>query len=274
MAPDPTSPAPPSSSTAAEPFARPVIENEILTYRAVSPRAVTALLFGVAAVLSFASWYFLPFALLAVLLGLTADRNIERYPDTLTGRGLAQAGVALGLVFGLASLSIAGSSYLVRAREASRFARTYENVLQKGTVEQAVWYGENPARRAEVSPEKLVEELQANEANARASEERTRPVRVLKERLNLPGTEVHFDRVESHGEEGMNIYAAALYDVHYPKAPKGEDREQHALAVFKSLINKKGAREWWVSDFQYPYKPDTFAGPAPAAVDDGHGHAH
>ena len=59
---------------------RPAIENELPAYRAISPHAVVGLIAGVLAVISFASLYFLAFAVIAILLGIYADRRIRRSP--------------------------------------------------------------------------------------------------------------------------------------------------------------------------------------------------
>ena len=40
------------------------------------------------------------------MLGMLAHRTIRRYPDMLTGHGLANAGIALGLIFGLGSANV------------------------------------------------------------------------------------------------------------------------------------------------------------------------
>jgi hypothetical protein len=58
----------------------PVFENEIPTYRAVSSRAVFAVLCGLMSVFSFAHPAFYLFAILAVVLGVTADRKIQQHP--------------------------------------------------------------------------------------------------------------------------------------------------------------------------------------------------
>src|SRR5579875_3187357 len=65
------------------------IENEIPTYRAISNRAVFSVICGVLASFSFADLIFLVFAVLAVVLGVTANLAIKRKPDLLTGTRLA-----------------------------------------------------------------------------------------------------------------------------------------------------------------------------------------
>src|SRR3954447_2179230 len=69
-----------TSDVLTDPLAGSVIENELPTYRAISPRAVLSLLCGILAIFSLAHPFFYVFAILAVVLGFTADRNIQRYP--------------------------------------------------------------------------------------------------------------------------------------------------------------------------------------------------
>ncbi len=152
----PTEPTVNITSTA--PVTTSAIENEIPAYRAISPAAVVALILGLISVFSFVSLYFLVVAAAAVLVGLAADRKIQKVPDVLTGRSLAQAGVGLGLIFGLTSLSVSGVQNVLRASEAKRVARSYETVLTKGTFSEAVWYAQHPDLRDRVSPDKLVDE--------------------------------------------------------------------------------------------------------------------
>jgi hypothetical protein len=261
-----------SHATAADPAAS-AIENEIPAYRAVAPGAVFALILGLIAVLSFASLYFVAVAALAVVVGFLADRKIQRFPKELTGRGLAQAGVGLGLIFGLTALSIDGAQGFVRGRQATAFARTFEQVLQKGTFEQVIWWGQSPLGRKNETPEKLVADMTEKPQNAQMFETRYASVRELKKRLNVPGATVHFEGLEEHGLDGLNPYAAALYEVHNPSPSKPEEAEQYARAFIKGMTNDKGQLEWWVETLAFPAKPGTFQAPTPKA-DDGHGHAH
>jgi hypothetical protein len=264
---------PPSS----DPFSRSAIENEIPAYRAVSPGAVTALILGVLAILSFVSWYFLPIAVLAVVVGFLADRKIQKLPDVFTGRGIAQAGLGLGLIFGLTSVAINTVQSAINTKNATAFAHTFEQVLAKGKFEEAIWWTQPPEARAKQTPEKLVAEMTATPQNAQMFEQKNGPLRLLKKRLEQPGSALHFERLEATGVDGLNPYAAALYEVHSKpdEAEKkdAKETEEFALVYFKALKNKKGATEWWVEDFSFPAKPGGFVAPT-KKVDDGHGHAH
>jgi hypothetical protein len=68
-------------------------------YRALSSTAVASLVAGLLSVLCFFGWSMAIIPLCGVLLGLRSLWRIRRFPDELTGWGLAVAGVALSTVF-------------------------------------------------------------------------------------------------------------------------------------------------------------------------------
>jgi hypothetical protein len=254
--------------------AAPVIENEIPAYRAVSAQAVLALILGLISVFCFASLYFLIVAVLAVVVGFLADRKIQKLSDILTGRGFAQAGVGLGLVFGLTSVSIETVSSFLRARDASKFARVYEKVLQDESFEQAVWWTMAPTMRENTPAKKMIEEMTSGPQGAQSFEQRYGALRELKKQLTTEGATVHFQGLQTHGIDGLSPYAAAVYEVHVPKAEKPEQREQYALAFIKSMKDPKGKSGWWVENVSFPVAPGADFQLPTKPVDDGHGHAH
>jgi hypothetical protein len=249
------------------------IENELPTYRAVSPRAVAALVCGVLAVTSYASPYFLVFAALAVVLGISADRRIQRMSDVLTGRRLAQAGIGLGMIFGLTALSINTVQGVVRKKQAEQCAREYLDHLKKDSFEQLAWFGQSPTVRMSTTPDQLAEQMSKDNEHREQAERRLMGVRQLKNAVDHAGAEVHFEAIESHGEEGLDPYAAAIFEVHTPNAKDPEERERHALVFMKAAKSPKGQYEWYVESVTFPYQKATFSGPV-KPVDDGHGHAH
>ncbi|MBX6312515.1 MAG: DUF4190 domain-containing protein [Isosphaeraceae bacterium] len=136
------------------------IENEIPAYRAISPMAVFSLVLGVLSALSFADYWFLGAAVAAIGTGWLADRKIRRLPDVLTGRGLAQAGIGLGLMFGLSSVTIGAVQYALLVRDAERFARSYAQVLRSGDLAQALHYKLAPQARRQQKPEETLKQFQ------------------------------------------------------------------------------------------------------------------
>ncbi len=107
-----------------------VIENELPTYRAISNLAIFSVVCGLLAIFCWAHYLFYLAAVLAVVLGMLAHRAIRRFPDMLTGHGLANAGIALGLIFGLGSGTFSTVQYFVRTRLAETFAKHYAETVQ------------------------------------------------------------------------------------------------------------------------------------------------
>ena len=251
----------------------PVIENELPAYRAVSPGAVVALILGVGSVLSFTSYWFLALAALAALIGFLADRKIQRMPDVLTGRGIAQAGIGLALVFGLTAVSTSTAQYYIRATNAKVFAEQYRKVLKEGSLADAIFYFQHPKARQTTTPEQNMESIQKSAPEGRVMETQFAGVRELKNRVAEEGGDIHFETIENVSDDGASTYAAALYEVHAPNAKAPAPKEGFALAILKGAKHK-GQYQWWVDDVRYPYQPASFVAPAAKAADDGHGHAH
>lgn len=264
-----------SSNVLSEPTESSPIENELPTYRAISSRAVLSVLCGILALFSIANPFFYIFAVLAVVLGFTADWNIQRYPDILTGRGLAQTGAALGLIFGLGMFTVSSVQGFIRARNAENFAKYYAEVFKTGTLAHLLWLEIPPVQRKGVSTEQVMEKVQsAKKKEAVMYEMRTGPLRNLKKRLDSSkDSGFHFVRLEGEAREGMNLVALALFEVHGLESKEFPEKEEYALATLKGTSEGGKGYEWWVDDFKYPYKPSTATLPE-KPVDDGHGHAH
>ena len=249
----------------------PVIENEIAAYRAITAPAVFALIAGVLSVLSFTSWYFLVFAAAALGLGLLALRKIQRFPDEFTGKGIAQAGIALGLIFGLTAVTISTVQSLLTLTQARSYAATYEKVLKGGSFDEIMWHGQHPKYREGKTPEALVTEMRSQPKMAEMFDSKFMPQRMLALKCAKPGVEMHFKKIETHGEDGMDVFGTALFEIDNPKAAEPAEREEYALTVMKGVKNASGRYDWYVDELIYPYKPSTFA-KADKPVDDGHGH--
>jgi hypothetical protein len=94
----------------------------------------------------------------------------------------------------------------------------------------------------------------------------------VKKALALPGSEIHYEGVETHGMDGLNAYAGAVFEIHAPKAELPEERERFAHIVMKTAKNPKTNKdEWYVETLVFPYKRASFTMPE-KPVDDGHGH--
>ncbi len=264
-----------SSNVLSEPTESSPIENELPTYRAISVRAVLSLLCGFLALFSIANSFFYIFAVLAVVLGFSADWNIQRYPDILTGRRLAQTGAALGLIFGLSVFTVSSVQGFIRARNAEGFAREFAKVVKTGDLAHLLWLELPPLQRKSVSAEEVLQKSRsAKNKEAAMYDMKTAGIRNLKKLLDSSkDQEIHFLRLENEARDGMTLIALALFEVQGPESKDFPQKEEHALAVLKGMSESGKSYEWWVDDLMYPYKPASANLPE-KPVDDGHGHAH
>jgi hypothetical protein len=254
------------------------IENELPTYRAISTRAVLSLICGGLAVCSFAHPFFYVFSFLAIALGISAHRTIRTYADMLTGHRLANAGIALGLVFGLISGTVSSVQYIVRTTQAEKFSKQYVQILKSPSFGDVLRQNMHPDMRKERTAAEILQEYESpTSKQARMMDMKFAPLVALRKRLTtLKDQDVHFVRIEAVGEDEssgeVQIYALSLFEVNGPVSKDFPEERQFALAIIK--MRQKGRHyEWWVDDVRFPYIPKTFV-PAPKAIDDGHGHAH
>jgi hypothetical protein len=259
--------APPTSSA---------IENELPTYRAICTRAVVSVVCGLLASFSFANVGFLIFAALAVVLGLWANVAIKRNPDILTGRRLANAGIALGLVFGLTVVTYTTIQGFLLAREARKFAVFYAKVLKEGGPGDAMLYRQPPHIREKKTAADVEKEMADMKARERGMMEmRMSQLLGLQKALKPKDAHLDFVAIESQGvDEGhvgqVGYFATALFDVEGAAPSKNAPGANHAMLLLKG--QPKGRHyEWWVDEVIYPYAPKSFQ-VTPKPVDDGHGH--
>jgi Domain of unknown function (DUF4190) len=255
------------------------IENELPTYRAISRQAIFSVVFGAVAIFTFAHPLFYVTAILAIVLGILAHRRIRQYSDVLTGHGLANAGITLGLIFGLGVGTFTTVQSYVRTHMATQFARKYEGILQSGSLADMLWYSLHPDGRKDQTGEQLLKTLDTTKPKEKMSmEQKYGQLIALHKRLTSSKEEhVEFLRIESVGEDDsrgieMPVYAFALYEVHGPGSKEFPEKEQIALAILKGRPKDK-QYEWWVDDVRFPYVPKSYV-PAAKVPDDGHGHAH
>lgn len=265
-------------ATEPKPVQRSAIENEIPTYRAVSTRAILALFCGALAFFSFTSSAFYLFAVLAVVLGVSAERAIQRRPEMLTGRGLARAGIAMGLIFGLSIATITTvQSYLIK-REAGLFAVEYARMLKESPLADLYYVGLTPLARASTTPQDNLAQMASQREEAAMTEMRYGPLKHLSETLKAdPESSISFVEIEALGSEDLTPVALAVYKVEGGSHDEDHDHPEteYALAILKATVPEgKRGYEWWVDDVRYPYQPKSYVAPAKPAADDGHGHAH
>ncbi len=254
------------------------IENELPTYRAITPLAVFALVCGFGAICSFAHPFFYVFSILAIGLGIAAHRAVKRYPDMLTGGRLANAGIALGLVFGLVAGTVGSIQYFVRSRAATNFAHEYADVINRRSLGEMLWYNVAPAFRKEKTEADVLKEYEANRAkSAMMVDQKMGQMVALHKRVAASKeAKLRFVRMEGLGEDdshgSLSVFALALFELEGAATKEKPEKEQYALAIFKG-VSKGRHFEWWVEDVHFPYVPKTYVAPL-KPVDDGHDHAH
>lgn len=68
-------------------------------YRTLSTAAVASFVLGVLSILALLDWWLALIPIAGVTLGIMALRNIRKQPQEYTGRGVAIAGITLGILF-------------------------------------------------------------------------------------------------------------------------------------------------------------------------------
>ncbi len=266
--------------TAIDPVDSP-IENELPTYRAISARAILSAICGGLAVCSFADSTFYLFSILAIGLGLWAHRAIRRYPDILTGRGLASAGIALGIAFGLASFTFTTVQKFIWNRQAHQFALKYAEIIKSPSLGDVLWYNARPEVRKDKTGAQILEQFESNRPKQQRMMDQktgaTAELTMLRNRLAASNHEtVRFVKIEDVGadttQRDFQIYAFGLYEIEGPGSKDFPEKHQYALAIFKAKPSGR-SYEWWTEGIRYPYTPKTYVAPD-KPVDDGHGHAH
>lgn len=258
------------------------IENELPTYRAISNLAVFSLICGALSSFSFASLNFLALAVLAVVLGALANRAIQRAPDTLTGAGLANAGIGMGLVFGLIVVTYSSIQYVTIKRSASQFGTQYAQVLKTGTLGDALLLGEpGDKRKGHTGAEREKEFEQMKQKERMMMEQKLGPMLNLRKALSAKNAEIRIVGIEKQGVDdsipGDHLYYYALvhYQIEGAVPPPGVPHTEgslHAMALLKGQ-REGGHFDWWVDDTRFPYIPESYQFES-KPVDDGHGHAH
>ena len=136
----------------------------------------------------------------------------------LTGRGLAKAGAAMGLIFGLGIFTVTTVQTVLRTRDAEHFAKEYAEVLKHKGMAELLWLELPPSQRKGISPDEVLQKFQqAKRQEAAMMEMKMGGLRNLKNRLNFSDDqEIHFVRLENEGIDGLSLWAQALYELHGP----------------------------------------------------------
>jgi hypothetical protein len=90
---------------------------DYLAYRAMSGSAVVSLGLGLLSVLTFFDWTLAVLPILGLVIGIRGLLAVKRYPEQLTGAGLAKAGIALSLAGWAAGWTWLGYVYATEVPE-------------------------------------------------------------------------------------------------------------------------------------------------------------
>ena len=280
-------------------------ENEIPSYRALSPLAIFSTGCGLLSVLCFVSPNWLVVAIMAVLIGIFADYRIRKVPDLLTGRSFAHAGIAMGLMFGASSLSYSYWSSFMLNRESMAFAKEFTktlNVIKTKPVpdtSDVMWYMLHPNARSGISPEEararisqmIGPEGSATIANIEAQVRQMAKFAGPKKPIEIIGIEessfqdgtgsatvlLQLSDGQSGAHEHAEDEAKTKSEVESHSRELGIIGEgaENALLVLRAIPSSNGYR-FFVEQVRYPYLLKSYkVVPMKAKVeDDGHGHAH
>ncbi len=246
------------------------IENEIPAYRAISPLAIASLLLGLLSFFTFVNVWLGIAGVLAIVAGVIAERKIRRYPDMFTGRGLAQAGIALGLVFTLSAVTIDFIQSLVLQQKAKAFGQQYAKILNAKDLADSSYYLMPSTSRQGKTPKKMLDEFLKQNPDPQTQSAYLGQVNLVLDRLKQPKGKVRFVEIENAGYDGLTAFAFALLEVTGP-ANKNHPAQEYALLELKSLPEDKG-NHWYINQILYPYEPKTHA-LQPKPIDDGHNHS-
>jgi hypothetical protein len=251
----------------------PAIENEIPTYRAIHPPAVISLVLGILSILSFAHPAFVLAGLAAILTGVVATRTIRRLADVLTGSGLAQAGIALGLIFSLSSVTVILVQSFLLTRDIQQFAARYCQTLTSGNKDETYFLCLPPALRAGKAPKEAIDMITAGMPHG--NEEFTMRYDAYKkvlDRMTTPGQAARVDALEGKGVDGVTPFGTVRLRLTGPAQQGKWETEEFALILIRGAA-EHGRTEWYVEELRYPYQPSSYA-PQPKPIDDGHDHGH
>ncbi len=300
-----------ATETPAQPLDQPssAIENEIPSYRAISPMAVASLVFGVLALFTFTSttWWITMFfnvlagtwqdppisalyyvsAILAILTGRLALRKIRKYPDLFTGASFARAGIALGIIFPIASLAYAASQEWILRSDGMRFARKVTVTLNSKNVKDALWFMLPPEMRKGLTPDAADAQLEKLMDSAERIRNVVIAIQQMNEHLAASGQPIRISGVESAMYTDVVGYVSVLlkvgdgegadHDHDHDHGEAAKDAKPHkpgedfALLVLKGEPDIRGGK-WYVEQIRYPYQPKSFKPVVKQVIDDGHGH--
>jgi hypothetical protein len=229
----------------------PIIDNELPAYRAVTPKAIASLIFGIAAIFSFVNPYFAIFGALAILCGVAARRSIRRFPEVLTGGKMADVGTGLGLLFTLSALTISGVQTWIMNREAGKFAREYVEVLRNGSLPKAIYYQQHSETRKSKTPDEVFQEFKGGMRTPGMFEMETQDTTGLLKRLSGPNQTIALGERLGTLVDGMTPYVEFSLVISGPKTQEFPEETQYALLRLAGTP-KGRTYDWRVFHLKFP----------------------
>jgi hypothetical protein len=260
---------PQAASSTAPSWSDSPIENELPTYRAISSWAVASLVLGLISLISFASLTFVAASVAAIACGAAAQRSVRRYPDLVTGTGLANLGITLGLVSGLAAPTLSTVQHSIIGRQAREYSTQLIETLESKGMAEAYWLGQHPQVRAQMTPQGLMTDLENTpEQEMAGPDTRLSSLRSISQRLASGDQHIHFDEIEGRGFSGITpfAYVRVMLD-----GPETDEFPAVQYALFRvEGTDYEGQRQWYIKDVVFPYESGSRAN----VVESAHGHEH
>ncbi|HEY2155647.1 MAG TPA: DUF4190 domain-containing protein [Isosphaeraceae bacterium] len=230
-------------------------ENVVSTYRAITPLAITSVIFGLAAIFSFLSTWFAIAGALAIVSGVMAIRAVRRMPEALTGERMANVGIALGLLFSLGALTIVFVQMWIIDREAAKFARGYVEAIQKAALDEVLYLHADPAQRKEHTAEEIIaHHNESPQTKGMYEMETPGPREMVKRIKSTPGQTVTLGKLLAHEVDGMGALAQFLLIFHGPKSQDFPEETQYAIVTFHGYPEGR-LYAWKVQSAKYPAPP-------------------
>lgn len=227
-------------------------ENVVSTYRAITPLAIISLIFGLLSIFAFLSTWFAISGGLAVVSGVLAIRSIRRLPEALTGERMANVGIALGLLFSLAAVTISLVQVLIIRREAAKFAQTYAQAIQSGSLQDVMYLQAEPQFRKNKTPAENMADLKKAAEKPGMFELETRESKAMVDRIkSTPDQKVSLGKILRQEVDGLNAYAEALLVFEGPKSEDFPAETQYALAVLRGYPEGR-LYTWKVGTVKFP----------------------
>jgi hypothetical protein len=236
-------------------------DDNLSGYRAISSKSVLGLLLGFAAPLALLSPLFWVVPLAGIAACALALREIHAEGRHVTGRNSALAGLALSLVFGVASISMFVSHRWWTQREAQAIAQLWFDLLLDGQPHKAYQFTEIPAARQPLD-DALWEHYRTT-TGARESLQRFVAEPLVRALLALDGTaQVRFWNTESQQRlKGPLIYPASElirleYAITFGQEPQ-KTTFFARVALHRTIDSQSGAVGWRIADFDGEQPPRT-----------------